>query len=69
MNKLEGTVVSSVDRTVRCGPVLLKVPDPSFSHAVGETVELFLRPEDISLEVLSNGDNPADGLLAGGCRA
>ncbi len=65
MNKLEGTVVSSLDRTVRCGPVLLKVPDPSFAHAVGETVELFLRPEDISLEVLSNGDKPADSLLAG----
>jgi putative spermidine/putrescine transport system ATP-binding protein len=65
MNKLEGIVVSSLDRTVRCGPVLLKVPDPTFSHAVGETVELFLRPEDVSLEVLSNGDKPADGLLAG----
>jgi putative spermidine/putrescine transport system ATP-binding protein len=65
MNKLEGTVVSAEDRVVRCGPLLLKVPDPTFSHAVGETVQLFLRPEDVSLEVLSNGGKPADGLLEG----
>ena len=65
MNKLEGTVVSAEDRVVRCGPVLLKVPDPTFSHAVGETVELFLRPEDVSLQVLSNGGKAAEGLLEG----
>jgi putative spermidine/putrescine transport system ATP-binding protein len=65
MNKLQGTVVSTQDRTVRCGPLLLSVPDPSFNHPVGETVELFLRPEDISLEMLSNGDKPAAGLVEG----
>jgi len=65
MNKLEGTVVSTLDRTVRCGPLLLNIPDPSFNHAVGENVELFLRPEDVSLEMLSNGDAPAPGLIEG----
>ncbi len=65
MNKLEGTVVSALDRTVRTGPLLLSIPDPSFNHPVGETVELFLRPEDVSLEVLTNGDRPAEGLLEG----
>jgi putative spermidine/putrescine transport system ATP-binding protein len=64
MNKLEGTVVSTSDRTVRCGPLLLSVPDPSFNHPAGETVELFLRPEDISLEIL-NGNQPAAGLVEG----
>ena len=65
MNKLEGTVASALDRTVRTGPLLLSIPDPSFNHPVGETVELFLRPEDVSLEVLTNGDRPAEGLLEG----
>lgn len=65
MNKLEGTVVSREDRVVRCGPVLLNVPDPTFNHAAGETVDLFLRPEDISLELMSNGDKPPSGLLEG----
>jgi putative spermidine/putrescine transport system ATP-binding protein len=65
MNRLEGTVVSSADRIVRCGPMMLNVPDPSFNHPAGETVELFLRPEDISLELLSNGDKPPEGLFEG----
>jgi putative spermidine/putrescine transport system ATP-binding protein len=65
MNRLEATVVSMADRVVRCGPLLLNVPDPSFNHPPGETVELFLRPEDISLEMLSNGDNPPAGLFEG----
>ncbi|MGA2804779.1 MAG: ABC transporter ATP-binding protein [Acidimicrobiales bacterium] len=65
MNKLEGKVVSREDRVVRCGPLLLSVPDPTFSHPVGETVELFVRPEDISLEMLSNGDKLAPGLVEG----
>jgi len=65
MNKLDGVVVSLEDRVVRCGPLLLKVPDPTFNHPAGETVELFVRPEDISLELLSNGDKPAPGLFDG----
>ncbi len=65
MNKLEGTVESLAERTVRCGPLLLSVPDPSFNHPAGEKVELFLRPEDVSLELLSNGTAPAPGLLEG----
>jgi putative spermidine/putrescine transport system ATP-binding protein len=65
MNKLEATVVSALERTVRFGPLLLSVPDSSFNHPVGDTVELFLRPEDISLEMVSNGGRPAEGLLEG----
>ena len=65
MNRLEGTVVSSEDRVVRCGPVMLSVPDPTFNHPAGETVELFVRPEDIGLELLSNGNKPAPGLFDG----
>ncbi len=65
MNRLEGTVVSSEDRVVRCGPLMLSVPDPTFNHPAGETVELFVRPEDISLELLSNGNKPAPGLFDG----
>jgi len=65
MNRLEGTVVSREDRVVRCGPVMLSVPDPTFNHRAGETVELFVRPEDISLELLSNGNKPAPGLFDG----
>ena len=65
MNKLEGKVVSLEDRVVRCGPLLVSVPDPTFNHAVGETVELFVRPEDITLEMLSNGDELAPGLVQG----
>ena len=64
MNKLEGKVVSREDRVVRCGPILLSVPDPTFNQA-GETVELFLRPEDISLELLSKGETPPSGLFEG----
>jgi putative spermidine/putrescine transport system ATP-binding protein len=58
MNKLEGVVVSGEDRVVRCGPVTVIVPDPTFKHAAGETVELFIRPEDVRLELLSNGASP-----------
>jgi len=65
MNRLEGTVVSREDRVVRCGPLMLSVPDPTFNHPAGETVELFVRPEDISLELLSNGNKPAPGLFDG----
>jgi putative spermidine/putrescine transport system ATP-binding protein len=65
MNKLAGTVVSFEDRVVRCGPMLLSVPDPTFNHPVGQTVELFVRPEDISLELLSNGDEPPSGTFEG----
>jgi len=65
MNRLEGTVVSREDRVVRCGPVMLSVPDPTFNHPAGETVELFVRPEDIGLELLSNGNKPAPGLFDG----
>ncbi|HLN06578.1 MAG TPA: ABC transporter ATP-binding protein [Acidimicrobiales bacterium] len=65
MNKLEATVISREDRTVRCGPVTLSVPDPTFSHAPGETVELFIRPEDVRLELLSNGGSPPAGLFEG----
>ncbi len=65
MNRLEGKVVSGENRVVRCGPILLNVPDPTFNHAAGETVDLFLRPEDISLELLTNGEKPPSGLFEG----
>ena len=65
MNKIEGTVVSTTDRIVRCGPVLLTVPDPAFNHPAGDNVELFVRPEDVSLALLSNGDKPAAGFFEG----
>ncbi|MGO8724297.1 MAG: ABC transporter ATP-binding protein [Acidimicrobiales bacterium] len=65
MNQLEGTVVSMEDRVVRCGPLLLSVPDPTFNHPAGETVELFLRPEDIGIEVLSNGTQLVPGQFEG----
>ena len=55
MNKLEGIVESSAERRVRCGPLTLVVADPSFSHATGENVDLYIRPEDVKLELASNG--------------
>ncbi|MFZ0170059.1 MAG: ABC transporter ATP-binding protein [Acidimicrobiales bacterium] len=65
MNKLEGVVISSEDRVVRCGPLTVTVPDPSFRHSVGETVELYVRPEDVRLELLSNGASPRAGSFEG----
>jgi putative spermidine/putrescine transport system ATP-binding protein len=65
MNKIEGVVVSGKDRVVRCGPVTVIVPDPTFNHAAGETVELYIRPEDVRLELLSNGASPPQGFFDG----
>jgi putative spermidine/putrescine transport system ATP-binding protein len=65
MNQLEGTVVSMEDRVVRCGPLLLSVPDTTFNHPAGETVELFVRPEDIGIEAVSNGNRLVPGQFEG----
>ena len=65
MNKLEGVVVSAEDRVVSCGPVKVIVPDPTFNHSAGETVELYIRPEDVRLEQLSNGASPGPGFFEG----
>ena len=59
MNKLEGVVVSAAERTVRCGPLTVVVADPSFAHGAGEHVDLYIRPEDVKLELLSNGAGAA----------
>ena len=37
--------------------------EASFNHAAGEKVELFLRPEDVTLQVPTDGAVPAPGLL------
>jgi putative spermidine/putrescine transport system ATP-binding protein len=60
MNKIEGTVVSVQDRVVRCAGVEMKVRDLDPSRGVGETVLLYVRPEDVSIEL------PDDGRAAGG---
>ena len=65
MNKLEGVVTSTKERLVRCGPVTVVVPDPSFNHAAGDTVELYIRPEDVRLQLLSNGDSASAGAFDG----
>ena len=65
MNKIEGTVVSTSERVVRCGPILLTVPDPSFNHPAGDSVELFVRPEDVSLALMSNGNKSDAGFFEG----
>jgi putative spermidine/putrescine transport system ATP-binding protein len=65
MNKLEGTIVSSAEGTIRCTGIEVKLPQGSFTGADGELVELYLRPENITIEALSNGDRPPDGSLAG----
>ncbi|MGC9962775.1 MAG: ABC transporter ATP-binding protein [Acidimicrobiales bacterium] len=65
MNKLEGVVTSAQDRLVRCGPVTMVVPDPTFNHPVGDTVELYIRPEDVRLQLLSNGSSPEAGYFDG----
>jgi putative spermidine/putrescine transport system ATP-binding protein len=65
MNKLEGVVISSEDRVVSCGPIKVIVPDPTFIHAVGENVELYIRPEDVAIELLPVGGSPAPGCFEG----
>jgi putative spermidine/putrescine transport system ATP-binding protein len=65
MNRLEGTVVSREDRIVRSGGVDMKVPDPTFSHGAGETVQLYIRPEDVTIDVVANGDSPSAGSFEG----
>jgi putative spermidine/putrescine transport system ATP-binding protein len=65
MNKLEGTVVSREDRVVRAGGIDMKVPNPTFNHAPGETVQLYIRPEDVTIELLGNGASPSAGSFEG----
>jgi putative spermidine/putrescine transport system ATP-binding protein len=65
MNVLEGTVLSKEDRSVRCAGVVVKVQDPSFVHAAGEVVQLYVRPEDLGIELLSNGAGAPEGTFAG----
>jgi putative spermidine/putrescine transport system ATP-binding protein len=65
MNKIEGVVVSRQDRSVRCGPVTVIVADQSFSHAAGETVDLYIRPEDVRVTLLADGARPPAGSLEG----
>ena len=66
MNKLEATVVSAVDRdgTLRTAP-LERARSRASTTQLGEKVDLFVRPEDISLQVLANGAAAGDGLLGG----
>ncbi|MHB8245312.1 MAG: ABC transporter ATP-binding protein [Acidimicrobiales bacterium] len=65
INHLEGTVVSGSERTVRCGPAVFQVSDPGFEESDGASVTLYVRPEDVRLEVLSNGGVPELGFIEG----
>ncbi len=61
MNHLEGVVVSGNDKIVRCGGIVMKVADAVFAHAPGETVKLYVRPEDVELALVGEGaPAPAD---------
>lgn len=65
MNKIEGVVTSRERRAVRCGSITVVVADPSFDHAAGETVDLYIRPEDVKLELAATGGTPLAGSLQG----
>ena len=61
VNRLEARVVSSVERTVRCGEVVLTVAADVFDHSDGSSVALYLRPEDVGLRPTLNGDGGGGG--------
>ncbi len=65
MNQLEATVVSSSDKTVSCMGFNMTVHESRFDYGVGETLRVFVRPENLRLQPLSNGDVPAAGSFAG----
>ncbi len=65
MNKIEGVVTSRESRSVRCGSVIVVVADPSFDHPAGETVDLYIRPEDVKLELVPSGAPSPDGWMQG----
>ena len=64
-NRLEGAVLSRGDRTVRCGPAVFRLPESAFAQATGDVVMVYVRPEAIRLEPLSNGTNPREGTFEG----
>jgi ABC-type Fe3+/spermidine/putrescine transport system ATPase subunit len=65
MNKLQGVVEAGGERSVRCGPITVIVADPSFSHDAGETVDLYIRPEDVRIELVADGAAPPPGFFEG----
>jgi putative spermidine/putrescine transport system ATP-binding protein len=65
MNRLDGTVVSREDRVVRSGGVDMKVSDPAFNRAAGEGVQLYIRPEDVTIELTSGAEPSQAGSFEG----
>jgi putative spermidine/putrescine transport system ATP-binding protein len=65
MNQLEATVVSASDKTVSCMGFNMTVHESRFDYGVGETLKVFVRPENLRLQPLPNGDAPAAGSFAG----
>ncbi len=65
MNQLEATVVSASDKTVSCMGFNMTVHESRFDYAVGDTLKVFVRPENLRVQPLANGDVPAAGSFAG----
>jgi putative spermidine/putrescine transport system ATP-binding protein len=65
MNQLEATVVSKENRLVRCAGFDMTVSDAVFDHSAGETVKLYVRPEDIRIALMANGAGPPAGSFSG----
>ncbi len=59
VNRLEATVASRAERTVRCGELVLRVGAEDFEHPDGTTVALYVRPEDVTVRPLTDGPAPA----------
>jgi putative spermidine/putrescine transport system ATP-binding protein len=65
MNRLEGTMISRPDGLVRVAGIDFKVPDATLGHAAGDSVQLYVRPEDVTIELLGNGGPPSPGSFEG----
>ncbi|MHB1986490.1 MAG: ABC transporter ATP-binding protein [Acidimicrobiales bacterium] len=63
INRLDVTVVSRADKTVRWGSAVFTVGDGAVDQPDGAAVTMYLRPEDVRLELLSNGSVPSVGLF------
>ena len=58
INRLEATVVSAADGTVRCGTALMSAGAAVGGRAAGDVVTLYVRPEDLRLVPLRAGQTP-----------
>ncbi|HUZ21974.1 MAG TPA: ABC transporter ATP-binding protein [Acidimicrobiales bacterium] len=65
MNRFEGTVVSQQDRTVQVGSTRFMMANHGFERAAGERIDLYARPEDVGIAMITNGPEPPPGTFEG----